>query len=141
MKVSRKRKNNPEIPSCSTGDIAFLLIIFFMATTKFDVKEGIKLVLPKAAEENSEKTQSLTLTEKEMTRMQIQADGTIIINKEAPRRFENSALEALIKAKQEVNPKMLFKVITDREAKYSDMVNVLDRLKAQKAENISLSTN
>ncbi|HRY84081.1 MAG TPA: biopolymer transporter ExbD [Candidatus Cloacimonadota bacterium] len=141
MKVSRKRKGNADIPTASTGDIAFLMIIFFMATTKFDVKEGIKLVLPKAAEENSEQTQSLTLTEKEMTRMQIQADGTIVINKEAPRRFENNDLEALIKAKQEMNPKMLFKVITDREAKYSDMVNVLDRLKAQKAENISLSTN
>ena len=141
MKVSRKRKGSPVIPSASTGDIAFLLIIFFMATTKFDVKEGIKLVLPKATEENSEKTQSLTLTEKEMNRIQIQADGTIVINKEAPRRFENSQLESLIKAKQDVNPKMLFKVITDREAKYSDMINVLDRLKAQKAENISLSTN
>jgi biopolymer transport protein ExbD len=141
MKVSRKRKGNADIPTASTGDIAFLLIIFFMATTKFDVKEGIKLVLPKAAEENSEQTQSLTLTEKEMTRMQIQADGTIVINKDAPRRFENADLEALIKAKQDMNPKMLFKVITDREAKYSDMINVLDRLKAQKAENISLSTN
>ena len=141
MKVSRKRKASPVIPSASTGDIAFLLIIFFMATTKFDVKEGIKLVLPKATEENSEKTKSLTLTEKEMTRIQIQADGSIVINKEAPRRFDNSQLEALIKAKQDVNPKMLFKVITDREAKYSDMINVLDRLKGQKAENISLSTN
>ncbi|MCD8481149.1 MAG: biopolymer transporter ExbD [Candidatus Cloacimonetes bacterium] len=28
------------------SDIAFLLIIFFMATTKFDVKEGIRIVLP-----------------------------------------------------------------------------------------------
>ena len=52
------------IPTASTGDIAFLLIIFFMSTTKFDVKEGIKLVLPQAAEVESGKTQTLTLTEK-----------------------------------------------------------------------------
>ncbi len=141
MKIGRKRKGRSEIPQASMSDIAFLLIIFFMATTKFDVKEGIKLVLPKATESESEQTQSLTLTEKEMTRMQILSDGTLVINKEAPRKYENYELEALIKAKQKINPKMLFKVITDREAKYSEMVNVLDRLKAAKAENISLSTN
>ena len=46
MKIARKRRLKAEIPTASTGDIAFLLIVFFMATTKFDVKEGIKLVLP-----------------------------------------------------------------------------------------------
>lgn len=140
MKVSRKRKGNAEIPTASTGDIAFLLINFVMATTKFDVKEGIKLVLPKASDSESN-TVSVTLTEKEMTRMQILGDGSLAINTLPARRYENSELEALIKAKQELNPKMLFKVITDREAKYSDMVNVLDRLKSLKVENISLSTN
>ena len=36
---------------------------------------------------------------------------------------------------------MIFKVITDREAQYNEMIRVVDRLKAQKAEKISLSTN
>jgi len=46
------------------SDIAFLLIVFFMSTTKFDVKEGIRIVLPQAADESSQETQVLTLTEK-----------------------------------------------------------------------------
>ena len=141
MKIGRKRKGKAEIPTSSMSDIAFLLIIFFMATTKFDVKEGIKIVLPQAAAEQTQKVETLTLTEKEMTRMQIKSDGTIIINKEAPREISNAELDALIVQKLEVNNQMIFKVITDREAKYNDMVRVVDRLKLAKAEKISLSTN
>jgi biopolymer transport protein ExbD len=141
MKIGRKRKGKAEIPTSSMSDIAFLLIIFFMATTKFDVKEGIKLVLPQATEKQEGQTQSLTLTEKEMTRLQITADGQIVVNKEAPRNIESGELDALIQQKVKVNPDMIFKVITDREAKYSEMVRVVDRLKAAKIEKISLSTN
>ncbi|MDY0151662.1 MAG: biopolymer transporter ExbD [Candidatus Cloacimonas sp.] len=141
MKIGRKRKGKAEIPTSSMSDIAFLLIIFFMATTKFDVKEGIKLVLPQATEKQEGETKTLTLTEKEMTRLQITADGQIVVNKEAPRNIESGVLDALIQQKVKVNPDMIFKVITDREAKYSEMVRVVDRLKAAKIEKISLSTN
>jgi len=141
MKIGRKRKGKAEIPTSSMSDIAFLLIIFFMATTKFDVKEGIRIVLPQAAAEDTQQAQTLTLTEKEMTRMQITADGMIVVNNEAPRTFESAELDALIQQKLKVNTEMIFKVITDRQAKYNDMIRVVDRLKAAKIEKISLSTN
>jgi biopolymer transport protein ExbD len=141
MNIGRKRKGKAEIPTSSMSDIAFLLIIFFMATTKFDVKEGIKIVLPQATEKQENQVQSLTLTEKEMTRLQILADGQIVVNKEAPRTIESGELDALIQQKVKENQDMIFKVITDREAKYSEMVRVVDRLKAAKIEKISLSTN
>ena len=141
MKIGRKRKGKAEIPTSSMSDIAFLLIIFFMATTKFDVKEGIKIVLPQAAVDSTEQVDTITLTENEMTRMQILADGRIVINKESPTEIDNNALDALILNKLDINDQMIFKVITDREAKYSEMIRVVDRLKAANAEKISLSTN
>lgn len=141
MKIGRKRKAKAEIPTSSMSDIAFLLIVFFMATTKFDVKEGIRIVLPQAAAEGSEQTQSLTLTENEMTRLQITEDGRLAVNKDAPRKFESEELDMLIQQKVKLNPDMIFKVITDREATYNDMIQVVDRLKAAKIEKISLSTN
>ena len=141
MKIVRKRKYRATIPTASTGDIAFLLIIFFMSTTKFDVKEGIKLVLPQAAESQENKTKTLTLTEKEMTRFQILPDGQIAVNREAPRYIDSEELDVIIQQKVQINPDMIFKVITDREAKYNDMIRVIDRLKAAKIEKISLSTS
>lgn len=142
MKISRKRKGKVSIPTASTADIAFLLIVFFMSTTKFDVKEGIKLVLPAMAPDNSEgKAETIQLGEDKMTRLQVQEDGTIILNKEAARHIEDAELDAIIQQKLRVNQDMIFRVITDRNAQYKDMIRVVDRLKAQKAEKISLSTN
>lgn len=141
MKIGRKRKGKAEIPTSSMSDIAFLLIVFFMATTKFDVKEGIRIVLPQASVEGSEQTQSLTLTENEMTRLQITEDGRLAVNNEAPREYESGELDALIQQKLRINQQMIFKVITDREATYNNMIRVVDRLKAADIEKISLSTN
>ena len=143
MKISRKRKGGVSIPTASTGDIAFLLIIFFMSTTKFDVKEGIKLVLPAAAPESATegKAETIQLGEDKMTRLQVQEDGTIILNREVARHIEDAELDAIIQQKLRVNQNMIFRVITDRNAQYKDMIRVVDRLKAQNAEKISLSTN
>ena len=142
MKISRKRKGKVSIPTASTADIAFPLIVFFMSTTKFDVKEGIKLVLPAIAPDSSEgKAETIQLGEDKMTRLQVQEDGTIILNKEAARHIEDAELDAIIQQKLRVNQDMIFRVITDRNAQYKDMIRVVDRLKAQKAEKISLSTN
>lgn len=141
MKVGRKRKGKAEIPTASMSDIAFLLIIFFMATTKFDVKEGIKIVLPPVAPEGAQQAETIQLGEDKMTRFQINADGSITLNKEAPRRIESQELDLIIQQKLKVNDQMIFKVITDREAQYNEMIRIVDRLKAQKAEKISLSTN
>jgi len=141
MKVGRKRKAKAEIPTSSMSDIAFLLIIFFMATTKFDVKEGIKLVLPAAAPQESQQTETIQLGDDKMTRLQINADASITVNKEAPRKIDNAELDSIIQQKLRINDQMIFKVIPDREAQYNEMIRVVDRLKAQKAEKISLSTN
>lgn len=141
MKIGRKRKGKAEIPTSSMSDIAFLLIIFFMATTKFDVKEGIKIVLPAAAPQDSQQSETIALGEDKMTRIQINADETITLNKEAPRIIDNAELDSIILQKLKINDQMIFKVITDREAQYREMIRVVDRLKANKAEKISLSTN
>ena len=138
MKVSRKRKSNADIPTASTADIAFLLIIFFMATTKFDVKEGLSLVLPPAAKEGSV---VIKPSAKEMTRVIITENGEIMLNEDNIGVFNQVVLDSKIKQKLSINQKMIFSIKSDRAAKYNEMVRVLDRLKAAGAEKISLSTN
>jgi len=138
MKVSRKRKGSSEIPTASTSDIAFLLIIFFMATTKFDVKEGLSMVLPPAAQEGSE---VVKLSQKDMTRIFITGEGEIMLNEDNIGLFNQSVFDARIKAYLSENPQMIFSIKTDRDAKYNEMIKVLDRLKSAGAEKISLSTN
>lgn len=77
MKITRKKRGSVSIPTASTGDIAFLLIVFFMSTTKFDVKEGVKVQLNKAVAQEQLQTTQLKLTEKEMTRLEIMETGIV----------------------------------------------------------------
>lgn len=138
MKISRKRKGSSDIPTASTSDIAFLLIIFFMATTKFDVKEGLSLVLPPAAKEGSTEVK---LSAKDMTRIIITSEGEILLNDDNIGLFNQSVFDGRVKDLLKQNPAMIFSIRTDRSAKYNEMIRVLDRLKTAGAEKISLSTN
>jgi biopolymer transport protein ExbD len=142
MKVTRKRKRKADIPTATTGDIAFLLIVFFMSTTKFDVKEGVKVQLNKAVNQEQEQTTQIQLTEKEMTRLEIMENGYLKVNDTEPRAFSDSELDKLILDKIEMrddlnrletdpdlrSTKMLFLVKTNPEAKYNEMVRVVDHL-------------
>lgn len=138
MILSRKRKGGSEIPTSSMSDIAFLLIIFFMATTKFDVKEGLSMVLPPAAQEGAE---VVKLSDKDMTRILIMSSGEIMLNNLNIGIFNQPVFDGKVRDIMAANPDMIFSLKTDREAKYNDMIKVLDRLKTAGVEKISLSTN
>jgi biopolymer transport protein ExbD len=136
--VKRKRKAGFTIPTASTSDIAFLLIIFFMSTTKFDTKIGLGLTLPPAAVEGAEKVK---IAEKNMTRIFINKDGQFLVNDQLMTQQDLPRLEDMIRKTVSANPKMVISLKTDREASYNDMIMVLDRLQKAGAVKISLSTN
>jgi biopolymer transport protein ExbD len=50
--LGKKKNREPEIPTSSMADIAFLLLIFFLVTTTIDVDTGIGMVLPPKLDEN-----------------------------------------------------------------------------------------
>ncbi|NLW19201.1 MAG: biopolymer transporter ExbD [Candidatus Cloacimonetes bacterium] len=156
MNVTRKRRRKVEIPTASTGDIAFLLIVFFMATTKFDVKEGVKVQLTKAVDQAQQKASEIKLTENEMTRIDIMQNGQLSFNGATPVTLSDTDLDKKILEKiemrdalnkRETDPtlrstKMLFLVKTDPEANYEYMVRVVERLVTHRDRAlISISTS
>lgn len=97
----------------------------------------------------------IKLTEKEMTRIEIVENGMIKINTEEPRFLSDADLDQIILQKVEMREaisrsstnqaerelKMLFLVKTNPEAKYSDMVRVVDHLVPYRDRaQISIST-
>ncbi len=109
-----------------------------MATTKFDVKEGLSMVLPPAAKEGAE---VVKLSDKDMTRILIMSSGEIMLNNDNIGLFDQPVFDGKVKEIISANPAMIFSLKTDREARYNDMIRVLDRLKTAGVEKISLSTN
>ena len=51
--LKKRQKRNPEIPTASMADIAFLLLIFFMLTTSFLQTQSLSVVTPAPSAANN----------------------------------------------------------------------------------------
>ncbi|MCB5250441.1 MAG: biopolymer transporter ExbD [Candidatus Cloacimonadales bacterium] len=131
----RKKRDMGGIPTSSMSDVAFLLLIFFLSTTKFDMKYGLGLVLPAPS---TEETVKVRLKEDNLTRVMIDREGRIAVNDDiVPFEEVRDKIRSLVKD----NPDMVISLKTDRQSNYNNMIIVLDQLRLAGAEKINLSTN
>ena len=117
------------------SDIAFLLLIFFLSTTKFDMKNGLGLVLPGPT---TEETVRVAIRDENLTRVLVDAEGIITVNGEV---LSLDAMESRVKAAVLSNPEMVVTLRINRQAKYVHMVESYDRIRVAGAKRVSLSTN
>lgn len=137
--LRRKRKDMGGIPTSSMSDVAFLLLVFFLATTKFDIKKGLGINLPAASQLADKRVR---LKEENITKVWIDAEGVITVKSvDAEEQVPLNQLEMKIRSLITGNPDMVVSLKTDRRSKYQYMVQALDKLQAAGAEKISLSTN
>ncbi|MEA2103683.1 MAG: biopolymer transporter ExbD [Candidatus Cloacimonadota bacterium] len=131
----KKVRKKAKIPTASMADVAFLLLVFFLVTTKFDVKKGLGLVLPPSAESGGQKVK---IKKDNLTKIMVNAKGQIAIDNQLT---PPSALKNIIRKKLAENPKMVFVLEADRRCRYNMMVETLDKLLDAGAKTVSLSTN
>ncbi len=137
--LRRKRKDLGGIPTASMSDVAFLLLVFFLSTTKFDIKKGLGIVLPAVSDVTAKKVK---LKDENLSKIWIDQDGNItLISGGNEQIVPMSELQQTIHNIVKDNPDMVISLKTDRKSKYQYMVKVLDKLQASGAEKISLSTN
>jgi biopolymer transport protein ExbD len=128
LRREEKRKG-PSIPTASLGDIAFLLIIFFMVTSIFSREKGLKIVLPPKGEQVKLKSENI-LT------VLVNPYGEVSI---AGERITLKELRERVRAALEKNPELVVALKVSRNAPYKTMIDAFDELKAAKAERISLA--
>jgi biopolymer transport protein ExbD len=131
----KRRKIQAGVPSSSLADIAFVLLFFFLSTTKFDQKYGLSIVLPGPT---TDETERVRILDENLTRILISRDGVVAVNNEV---MTLTQLEARARFLVRENPDMVFSLRTDRHARYTYMVEVLDRLRVAGALRINLSPN
>jgi|UniRef100_A0A7C6AGB4 biopolymer transport protein ExbD len=130
--IIRRFTRTPDIPTASTADVAFLLILFFMVTTVFRATTlNLKLVLPKA------KSTERILIRRNITHLFIDNNGRVFIDdslvpKErvssriAPKIAENQELVTILNIHEDID--------------YGTVDVVLDQLKEAKAFKITFAT-
>jgi biopolymer transport protein ExbD len=129
MKFRKKKRTPPEIPLSSTADVAFLLLVFFIATTVFAIDEGLPLILPPKGSE------VVKVSAKNVSRIVAHENGSVTIDKEP---VAVSDIKEIVIQKIAANDKLVISLETHPRCQYGVMVDVLDQLKLAKATRISL---
>lgn len=119
MKLT-KHSGDPEIPTSSMADIAFLLIIYFMVTATFSATRGLDFALPKDDE-------SPPIVEKEdSVLIEIQVDGQYLVDNKV---MQVEDIFEYLKPKLKVNPKKPVIIKALPESQYGKMIAVFDALR------------
>jgi biopolymer transport protein ExbD len=135
MLIEKKSRVESEIPSASMADIAFLLLVFFLTTTVFNEEKGLELLLPEA------KADEVQISQKNMLHIIVQNNGMVVLRKgknpeEQP--VDVDGLSERMRQEISMNPKIIAAVKTVPDAKYYQMIAVLDELRDAEANRISL---
>jgi biopolymer transport protein ExbD len=125
------KRSEPEIPTASMADIAFLLIIFFLVTTSFNQEMGIGLTLPPVSEESE-----LQVRKKNILNIWVNAAGEILLGEEI---VSLQQVEREVRRRVAENPLLIVSLKADRETDYDIFVQILDQLQKAETPKISLA--
>lgn len=129
MRIRGRPRVTAGIPQASTADVAFLLLIFFIATTTFDTEVGIPLVLPGAV------SQPVTLERKDIVIVSSDASGGITVDGNP---IALSEVHTVLLRRVQDQPGLVVSIETHPAASYGVMIGILDQVKMARAERISL---
>jgi len=131
MKLKQKVSTKTNIPTASMSDIAFLLLLFFLVSTKFRKEIGFKVILPEAkATERILKTENLAriyINQKG----QISVDDFLVPPEGVANRFKVKVME---------NPAIIAYIKADKRVKYDTVDQVLEALRDAKALRVIFAT-
>jgi len=131
VRFEKKTKIEPKIPTSSMADIAFLLLIFFLATTIFRMEEGLSVHLPRA--EAGEK-----VPREKVTHIWIDGAGNVSIDDNI---ITMQSIEPILVDKLRSNPAIIVGFNADRSVPYRIMDQAMEQLKNANTYSVSFTTD
>jgi biopolymer transport protein ExbD len=128
LRDTSKIQSRVSIPTASMGDIAFLIMIFFMTSSMFAKEKGLKMVLP-------EKGQATKIKAENILTVAVNPAGQVLVGDQIVSIPE--VRDIIVKRLAE-NSDLAIALRVSRKAPYRAMVDVFDQLKLAKAERVSL---
>jgi biopolymer transport protein ExbD len=126
----RRHRVSAGVPTVSMGDIAFLLLIFFMATTIFKVEEGLEVRLPRAETSQTQKKDRVL-------HVWIDRQGRICVN---DRFVEAAEVEDIVRRQIVATPGLVVAFNADERAPYRAVAGVMEALKKANAVRVSFTS-
>ena len=124
-----KHKNSVLVDLSPMIDVVFLLLIFFMVSTRFVDEHGLDLALPGS--------KSMQKSQEEMLTLYIDKQGQVTLDGE---QLQLDAIEAKIAARLEdfENKNVVLKI--DKAVEHGTVVSVIDAAKSAGAKGITYGT-
>jgi len=131
LKIRRSAKATSDITIASMSDIAFLLIIFFLVTSVFIIKEGMHLVMPDRDRE------PVTVSSADVITITMTADSRIIAD---GKKIGKDALAELIRSSHEKYPETYVLLKISGDVSYELAVELIDLAKTAGMKKLSIKT-
>jgi biopolymer transport protein ExbD len=128
MKIKRKKIINVA-DSGALSDLAFLLIIFFIVIAVFNVNKGFILGLP-------QKGSTKIVNVKDIIKINLTKENNLIYDEQ---KITLDEVEKLVKERINARPNMTFLLKISPEAKYQNVVTVVDTILQLNVDNFSFS--
>ncbi len=121
-KIKQKNRMDPEIPTGSFADIAFLLLVFFMLTTVIAITRGIWFKVPEQAppEEQPKDQKNPAIY------IHVNQAGTLMVDKKP---LSLNEIKPYCKQKLLVNQNKPIIIHCEGNQPYQKMIEVLDKVK------------
>jgi biopolymer transport protein ExbD len=129
VRIKRSAKATGEITIASMSDVAFLLIIFFLVTSIFLLKDGLHLALPDTTKP------ATVVAADEVATIAVRKDGTATLD---GKRADMAAIEGLLREKRTEKPALVVLLKLSGELPYGSAVAVIDMVKAAGVTKLSL---
>jgi biopolymer transport protein ExbD len=127
--LKKRNKSPAEIPQASLADIAFLILIFYLATTTINIDKGIGLTLPAKGETKE-------VAKQNVVSLLINAQGEVLLDDEVVAIL---AIKSIVRNKLLANDKLIVSVKADKDTEYRVYLAVLDQLKQAEVARISIA--
>lgn len=109
-------------------DIVLVLLIIFMVTTSYIVKQQIKVDLPKAASGESEVQSTLTF--------KVSKDGEYFLDGQ---KASLEKIAATVRARLDADPKSRAIIAADKHVEYGRVIELIDTIKQNGLEKFALN--
>jgi len=137
MRLREKKVARAGIPTASMGDVAFLILIFFLTSTVFTKDKGLKMLLPERTEEQ------------EQVKVKPENIVTVAINPAGEVKIKTVELDRILvleeynEIKNIVEERLLARdtllVVSlrpSKDAPYDNMIQALDQIKLAKTTSV-----
>jgi biopolymer transport protein ExbD len=133
MRLREKNKHTYGIPTGSMGDVAFLILLFFLVSTVFTKDKGLKMLLP---EKTTDQDKVIVVPENIIT-LAINPAGEVKVKTIGYDEYlttqEYGRIKVIIDERLlERDTLLVISLRASKEAPYGSMVRVLDQIKLAK---------